>query len=68
MSQSQRTRIAPLESRVRRYLVERNLVERTERFDADDDVDDDGYLDSYTFNFFLPHAVDLAFLIRFGDP
>jgi len=61
MSQSQRTRIARLERRVRRYVAERAKA-------SDSHVDKDGYLDSETFGYYLPHAVNLAYIARFGDP
>jgi hypothetical protein len=63
MSQSQRTRIARLEGRVRLYLAEREQAS-----DSEGDLDEDGYLNSDTFNALLRHAVNLAYLIRFGDP
>jgi hypothetical protein len=61
MSQSQRTRIARLERRVSRYLAERAEA-------SNNDVDEDGYLVPHRFNYCLTHAVNLAYLARFGDP
>jgi hypothetical protein len=61
MNQSQRTRIARLERRVSRYLAERAEA-------SDSDVDEDGFLVADRFNNCLSHAVNLAYLARFGDP
>jgi hypothetical protein len=63
MTQSQRTRIARLERRVRRYLAE-----QAEASNSDSRVDKDGYLNSDSFHNLLPHAVNLAYLSRFGNP
>jgi hypothetical protein len=63
MSQSQRARIARLESRVRHYAAE-----RTAAFHSDSGLDEDGYLDSQLFERLISHAVILAYLIKFGEP
>jgi hypothetical protein len=61
MSQSQRTRVARLEKRVARYLAQ-------EAASLDSFQDADGYLDDFHFNLCADHAINLAYLIQFGDP
>jgi hypothetical protein len=63
MSQSQRARIARLESRVRHYATERTAASH-----SNGGLDEDGYLDSESFEMLISHAVILAYLIKFGEP
>jgi hypothetical protein len=62
MTQSQRNRVARLEGHIR------VLAKRAAELKTDDGSDEDGYLHPRYFDMALSHAVNLAYLIKFGDP
>jgi hypothetical protein len=57
MSQSQRSRIARLEKQVSRHRAEKAPNQRAREED-----------DLYYFKVIIPHAINLAYLIKFGAP
>jgi hypothetical protein len=63
MSQSQRARITRLENRVATFAAARVTASDTET-----GADEDGYLERDLFDYILVRAVNLAYLIKFGDP
>jgi hypothetical protein len=65
MAQSQRARLARLERRVSLYLAQSARATSLDAPKLTEDGEDD---DPDTFQFAIPHAINLAYIIKFGTP